>query len=212
MNAAFAFPVPGDVADEAALALVRGGQVALGTLPAAGFHAGDSVLVTAAAGGAGHLTVQLAKTLGATRWSPLSGQPRRRISCVVSALTTSSSTTPIGVSPSTSFSAASAVTLPPKSPSVKPFGRLVTYNGVGGMIDVNELRIRNQGVTWFSIAQFATRLRDVYDRNQLRLGSWLRPAICARPFTERCHSAKRQKPTASSSPARTSAGFFCRTS
>jgi NADPH:quinone reductase-like Zn-dependent oxidoreductase len=47
---------------------------------------------------------------------------------------------------------------------------------------VNELRMRNRGVIGFSMAQFATRLREVYDRNLLRLwelaGSGkLRPAI-----------------------------------
>ncbi|MFD5886129.1 zinc-binding dehydrogenase [Streptomyces sp. NPDC060334] len=54
-----------------ALALVRGGLVALSALRAGRFDKGDSVLVTAAASGAGHLAVQLAvqlaKTLGASR-------------------------------------------------------------------------------------------------------------------------------------------------
>jgi hypothetical protein len=48
-------PVPAEVATAAALALVRGGLLALSTLRAARFEPGGSVLVTAAASGTGHL-------------------------------------------------------------------------------------------------------------------------------------------------------------
>lgn len=60
-------PVPDAVAPADALALVRGGLVALSALRAGGFAPGESVLVTAAASGAGHLAVQLAKALGGGR-------------------------------------------------------------------------------------------------------------------------------------------------
>jgi NADPH:quinone reductase-like Zn-dependent oxidoreductase len=65
--AALAAPVPGGIDDEAAVQMVRGGQVALGVLRAAGLQGGEDVLVTAAAGGVGHLSVQLARILGAAR-------------------------------------------------------------------------------------------------------------------------------------------------
>jgi NADPH:quinone reductase len=50
-----------------ALALVRGGLVALSVLRAGRVAPGESVLVTAAASGAGHLALQLAQALGAAR-------------------------------------------------------------------------------------------------------------------------------------------------
>ncbi|WP_040861949.1 quinone oxidoreductase family protein [Nocardia niigatensis] len=59
--------IPADVAAADALALVRGGLIALGLLRTARFVAGESVMVTGAASGVGHLAVQLARTLGATR-------------------------------------------------------------------------------------------------------------------------------------------------
>ena len=59
--------VPAEVDATAALALVRGGLIALSTLRAGYLASGESVLVTAAASGTGHLAVQLAKTLGAAR-------------------------------------------------------------------------------------------------------------------------------------------------
>ncbi|MER5777483.1 zinc-binding dehydrogenase [Streptomyces sp. NPDC002039] len=59
--------VPPQVTPADALALVRGGLVALSALRAGRFEEGESVLVTAAASGAGHLAVQLAKALGASR-------------------------------------------------------------------------------------------------------------------------------------------------
>ena len=59
--------VPAKVDAAAALALVRGGLNALSALRAGRVAPGESVLVTAAASGTGHLAVQLAKALGAAR-------------------------------------------------------------------------------------------------------------------------------------------------
>ena len=59
--------VPAEVDAAAALALVRGGLIALSVLQAGHVATGESVLVTAAASGTGHLAVQLAKPLGAAR-------------------------------------------------------------------------------------------------------------------------------------------------
>jgi NADPH:quinone reductase len=59
--------VPAKVDAAAALALVRGGLIALSALRAGRVAPGESVLVTAAASGTGHLAVQLAKALGAAR-------------------------------------------------------------------------------------------------------------------------------------------------
>jgi NADPH:quinone reductase-like Zn-dependent oxidoreductase len=59
--------VPAKVDAAAALALVRGGLIAFSALRAGRVAPGESVMVTAAATGTGHLAVQLAKALGAAR-------------------------------------------------------------------------------------------------------------------------------------------------
>ncbi|MFF0545525.1 quinone oxidoreductase family protein [Nocardia thailandica] len=60
-----ASPIPDGASALDAVALVRSGLVALGAIDAAGSIEGASVLVTGAAGAAGHLAVQLARVRGA---------------------------------------------------------------------------------------------------------------------------------------------------
>lgn len=67
LHEAMTSPVPDDADAVTAVALVRSGLVALGALVAARLAPGESVLVTAAASGVGHLAVQLARARGAGR-------------------------------------------------------------------------------------------------------------------------------------------------
>jgi NADPH2:quinone reductase len=64
-DAAWLAPVPGGVEDGMASMLPMGGPVARGALRLGRLAAGETVLVHAAAGGIGHLAVQLAKLHGA---------------------------------------------------------------------------------------------------------------------------------------------------
>lgn len=184
VNAGFAVPVPDDVSDEAALALVRGGQVALGTLHIAAVRPGDSVLVTAAAGGVGHLTVQLAKLLGAGR-----------VIAAVGSTSKADFVRELGADDVVFYSqdhwgepvdivldGVGGDVFRQSLDAVKPFGRLITFNGVGGNVDVNELRMQSKGVIGFSMAQFATLRRDRYDEHRDKLwkltaAGELRPAV-----------------------------------
>jgi NADPH:quinone reductase-like Zn-dependent oxidoreductase len=186
VNAAFVFAVPDGVGDETALALVRGGQVALGTLRAAGFESGDSVLVTAAAGGVGHLTVQLAKALGAGRVVAAVGSAAKteflRGLGADDVVVYDGSAADWGEPVDIALDGVGGDVFRRSLQAVKPFGRLVAYNGVGGTVDVNALRMENKTVIGFSMAQFATQKRDRYEQNrgllwELAASGELRPAI-----------------------------------
>jgi NADPH2:quinone reductase len=186
VNAGFAFPVPDDVEDEAALALVRGGQVALGTLHVAGVQPGDSVLVTAAAGGVGHLSVQLARTLGAGRVVAAVGSAAKadfaRGLGADEVVLYDGSQDEWGDPVDVVLDGVGGEVFARGLRAVKPFGRLVSYNSVGGTADVNELRMHNKAVIGFSMAQFSTLRRERYDGHRLRLwelaaSGELRPAV-----------------------------------
>ncbi|MFD5435438.1 zinc-binding alcohol dehydrogenase family protein [Kitasatospora sp. NPDC127067] len=78
-EAAHTVEVPDGVDDEQALALLEQGATAYGALVLAGrLRPGDAVGVSAAAGGVGHLAVQLARELGAARVVALASTPEKR--------------------------------------------------------------------------------------------------------------------------------------
>jgi len=69
--------VPDGLDDGTATMLPLAGPVALGTLRAGRVAPGETVLVHAAAGGIGHLAVQLAKLLGASKVIATAGSPAK---------------------------------------------------------------------------------------------------------------------------------------
>ncbi|GAB7184136.1 NADPH:quinone reductase [Kitasatospora sp. Ki12] len=78
-EAAHTVELPDGVADEQALALLEQGATAYGALTLAGrLRPGETVAVTSAAGGVGHLAVQLARELGAGRVLALASTPAKR--------------------------------------------------------------------------------------------------------------------------------------
>jgi len=182
--AAFATAVPDDVPAEAAVVLVRSGQVALGTLQEGRLQPEETVLVTAAAGGVGHLAVQLARIRGAGR--------------VVGAVGDASKATAVR-----DLGADEVVTYPEiaAEPAVDvvldgvggeaqarcldalaPWGRLVAYSGTGDVVDVNLLRLHARTVVGFAMAHFARARPDAYRRNgdelwELYLAGRLRPVV-----------------------------------
>ncbi|MFJ5116498.1 zinc-binding alcohol dehydrogenase family protein [Kitasatospora sp. NPDC088548] len=75
----FTVEVPDEVGDEQALALLEQGATAYAALALLGrLRPGECVAVTAAAGGVGHLAVQLARELGAGRVLGLASTPAKR--------------------------------------------------------------------------------------------------------------------------------------
>ena len=154
--APFVAAVPDGVSDDDAVALVRGGQVALGALRAASVRDGDAVLVTAAAGGVGHLAVQLARVLGAGRVVAAVGPtaPTGR-----SAMLTALGATEVraydaldGCEPvDVVLDGAGGPVLAQALAVLAPRGRLVVYNGVGGPVESNDLRRLGQSVIGFAM-------------------------------------------------------------
>ncbi len=177
LQAAMAAPVPRDVADPTAVLLVRSGQVALGALRAASLRPGESVLVTAAAGGVGHLAIQLARTLGA-----------RRVVAAVGTMAKRDFVRGLGADQVVGYDEIAAgcgepvdvvldgvggdIVLAGCLQALAPLGRLVAYNGVGGLVDTNELRMRSAAVVGFTMAQLAASQRDRYQRHQRELWDW----------------------------------------
>jgi NADPH2:quinone reductase len=76
-DAAWLAPVPDGVDDGMASMLPMGGPVALGALRTGRLAAGETVLIHAAAGGIGHLAVQLAKLRGAGTVVATAGSPAK---------------------------------------------------------------------------------------------------------------------------------------
>ncbi|MEV5710643.1 zinc-binding dehydrogenase [Actinoallomurus sp. NPDC052274] len=176
--------VPDDVDDLAALALTRAGQVALGALRAGGFGKGDSVLVTAAAGGVGHLAVQLAVALGAERVTAAVGDAakagfaREQGAHHVVTYDQDDWGEPVDIV----LDGVGGQIQDAGLRSLAPLGRLVTFNATGGTIDTNELRMRGLSVIGFAMAHLAARRYTTYERHQQELWQLyrdgrLRPAV-----------------------------------
>jgi NADPH:quinone reductase-like Zn-dependent oxidoreductase len=170
--AAFMFAVPDEADDATAVLLVRSGQVALGALRASGLRRGESVLVTAAAGGVGHLAVQLAGSLGAGRVVAAVGSAGKE--AFLRDLGADEVVTydedgwgePVDV---VLDGVGGEVVQRAGLRSLAPLGRLVAYNGVGGVLDVNELRMHGRSVIGFAMPHLVARRRDLFEQHQREL-------------------------------------------
>jgi NADPH2:quinone reductase len=191
LPATSAFAVPDGVGDAAALLLVRSGQVALGALRAAALRPGERVLVTAAAGGVGHLVVQLARALGAGhvtaavsaagghdqsdgdeaggRGRPRTGKDPFLRELGADEVVTYDDAERWGEADVVLDGAGGSRVRAACLRALAPLGRLVVYNGVGGSVDVGELRMHGRSVIGFAMRPFASRRRDLYEAHQREL-------------------------------------------
>jgi NADPH:quinone reductase-like Zn-dependent oxidoreductase len=168
--APFLAPVPDGVDDAAAVSLVRGGQVALGTLRASAMQPGESVLVTAAAGAVGHLAIQLARTFGASRVVAAASDDSkadflRRIGADEVIRYDQTASAPVDVVLDGAGGAAQNAALQ----QLAPFGRLVSFNAAGEKVDVGELRFHGRSIIGFAMAHLASRRPEVYARHRAEL-------------------------------------------
>jgi NADPH:quinone reductase-like Zn-dependent oxidoreductase len=145
--------VPAEVDAAAALALVRGGLIALSTLRAGHVAPGESVLVTAAASGTGHLAVQLAKALGAARVVAAVGSADKAgfvRQCGADEVVTYSQPSwgdPVDLV----LDGVGGELVQRGVDALAPFGRLVAFSAGGGTIDAGSLLGGLKSVSGFSI-------------------------------------------------------------
>ncbi|MFQ6229179.1 quinone oxidoreductase family protein [Nocardia sp. NPDC002869] len=144
--------LPGDVDTADALAVVRGGLVALGALRAAGPLAGKSVLVTAAASGAGHLAVQIARASGARRVVGAVGSGGKAgfvRECGADAVVTYDQ--PWSERFDVIADGVGGALVPRAVEALAAYGRLVVFSAGGGTVEAGSLLANHKSVTGFSM-------------------------------------------------------------
>lgn len=152
---AYAVEVPEDIDDMQAVGLLEQGCTAYGALVTAGrLRPGDSVAVTAAAGGVGHLAVQLALALGAGPVAAIASTPRKQAFAgslgahvAVARPEELSAALPDGVD--LYLDSVGGPALRAGLAAVAPFGRLVSVGARGGISDtvaLDDLTGRSVGV------------------------------------------------------------------
>ncbi|WP_406471821.1 zinc-binding alcohol dehydrogenase family protein [Streptomyces sp. NBC_01615] len=166
LHEAMATPVPGSASAVDAVALVRSGLVALGALEAARPVRGESALVTAAAGGVGHLAVQLARLRGASRVVGAVSAPGKaefvRALGADEVITYDSGDwgTPVDYV----LDAVGGDLLTPAVAALTPGGRLIAYSSGGGTVQAYDLLVGAKSVIGFQMARIARGEPELYER------------------------------------------------
>ncbi|MEV4440806.1 zinc-binding dehydrogenase [Streptomyces sp. NPDC049577] len=157
LHAAMASPVPEGASASEAVALVRSGLVALGAYESARPAEGESVLVTGAASGVGHLAVQLAAARGAGRVVAAVGSAEKAEfvrslgADEVVTYTDDSWGEPVDIV----LDAVGGELLSPAVAALAPGGRLVAYSSGGGTIQAYDLLVGGKSVIGFQVARTA---------------------------------------------------------
>ncbi|MEV4432501.1 zinc-binding dehydrogenase [Streptomyces sp. NPDC049555] len=166
LHTAMASPVPAGAGAVDAIGLVRGGLVARGALEAARPQPGESVLVTAAASGAGHLAVQLARAHGAGRVVAAVGSAAK--ADFVRSLGADEVVTyeqeswgePVDIV----LDAVGGELLEPAVAALAPGGRLVAYSSGGGTVATYDLLVGAKSVIGFQMALIARNRPQLMER------------------------------------------------
>jgi NADPH2:quinone reductase len=184
--AAMASRIPDGASAVQAVALVRSGQVALAALATARPAPAESVLITGAASGVGHLAVQLAKIQGVER--------------VVAAVSSAAKTEFVraqgadevvlydretwGAPVDIVLDGVGGDLLPRAVAALAPGGRMVFFGSGGGTVPAFDLLAGSRTITGLTMGRFSTARRELYDRHgrllwELALSGRLRPAVHA---------------------------------
>ncbi|GAB7059633.1 zinc-binding dehydrogenase [Streptomyces mexicanus] len=166
LHEAMASPVPHGASAVDAVALVRSGLVALGALEASRPVPGEAVLVTGAAGGVGHLAVQLARVRGAGR-----------VVGAVSAAAKADFVRALGADDAVVYTddgwgapvdcvldGVGGDLLTPAIAALAPGGRLVAYSSGGGTVQAYDLLVGARSVIGFQMARIARETPERYER------------------------------------------------
>ncbi|MYQ78191.1 MULTISPECIES: quinone oxidoreductase family protein [unclassified Streptomyces] len=192
LHQAMASAVPAGATAQDAVALVRSGVVALGALESARPEKGESVLVTAAASGVGHLALQLARLRGASRVVAAVGDPakadfvRSLGADEVVTYTDESWGEPCDIV----LDAVGGDLLSRAVRATAPGGRLVAYSSGGGTIEAYDLLVGGKSVIGFQVAHIARTQPARYaawiaELWALHAQDGLRPAVhAAHPLTD----------------------------
>ncbi|MFB7721356.1 zinc-binding dehydrogenase [Nocardia sp. NPDC056100] len=180
--------IPDGVVAADALAIVRGGLVALGALRAGRFGAGESIMITGAASGSGHLAVQLAKALGASRVAAAVSSAEKAEfvrECGADAVVTYDE--PWTERVDVVLDGVGGELVQRGVEVLAPHGRLVAYSAGRGTVDANSLLADLKTVTGFSIGLLSRTRPDLIDSYRAELWKLLaagliRPRHTVLPF------------------------------
>ncbi|MBH1938234.1 zinc-binding dehydrogenase [Streptomyces sp. AV19] len=166
LHTSMASRIPGGASSAQAVALVRCGLVARGAYEAARPAAGESVLVTGAASGVGHLALQIAKARGASRVVAAVGSPakaefvRSLGADEVVVYGQESWGEPVDVV----LDAVGGELLSSAVAALAPGGRLVAYSSGGGSIQAYDLLVGAKSVIGFQMALIARHRPELMER------------------------------------------------
>lgn len=186
LHTSMASRIPDGASCAQAVALVRCGLVALGAYEAARPAEGESVLVTGAASGVGHLALQIARARGASRVVAAVGSPAK--ADFVRALGADEVVVygqeswgePVDIV----LDAVGGELLSPAVAALAPGGRLVAYSSGGGSIQAYDLLVGAKSVIGFQMALIARHQPELMERWRRELWAMaddgrLRPRIHA---------------------------------
>lgn len=162
--------LPAGVEAADALAVVRGGLVAMGALRAGRFAAGESIMITGAASGSGHIAVQLARALGASRVIAAVGAADKAEfvrECGADAVLTYDE--PWTERVDVILDGVGGDQVRRGVEVLAPHGRLVAYSAGRGAVEVNSLLAELGTVTGFSVGLLARTRPEVIESYRAEL-------------------------------------------
>ncbi|OKI00792.1 NADPH:quinone reductase [Streptomyces sp. CB02923] len=169
--AALAARIPDAATGVDAVALVRGGQVALAALATAAPTGPESVLITGAASATGHLAVQLAKLRGVPRVVAAVGSAAKAdflYGLGADEVVTYDDET-WGAPADIVLDGVGGDLLPRAVAALVPGGRLVFFNSGGGTVPAHALLAGSKTITGLTMARFAATRPELYERHGTEL-------------------------------------------